>query len=232
MKDPRITKAVAALCEAFNRQPTPATFGAYEIGLAGMTPEQVERGAALALQRCKFMPAPAEIRELAIGGGQSPEAMAALAFDTLRDAVQGLGSDYSVNFSDGAINATVRMLGGWQRVCEMPAEEFDKWFRKDFVTCYVNVVRNGVSPEAMRYLGGNLERDNAHWDGQVNPRSGATYSLERFGCGVRTIGADYAPALPAPPILERKQLSASRNFLRLKDGRLTAAASDESAANN
>lgn len=215
MRNPKIVHAVAALCEAFNRTPTEATFGAYEIGLAGLTGEQVERAAALALQRCKFMPVPAELRELAAGGGQSYEAMAERAFVTLAQTIQGTGSDYSVSFQDGAINATVRLLGGWGRVCNLPREEFDKWYRKDFINAYVNVCRNGASPALLGYLGGDLERMNAKWDGQVNPRSKQTYSLEHFGGGVREIGVDYQPALPAPPA-ERKRIGASQEFLKLK----------------
>jgi hypothetical protein len=223
MPSETIINAVIGLCEAFGRTATEATIGAYEIGLRGLTDAQVTAAMGLALQRCKFMPVPAELRELALGSGQSYDAMAEKAFDALRRGIQQTGGDYSVNFADGAINATVRALGGWQRACDMPVEEFDKWFRKDFIGCYVNICRNGASPEAMRYLGGTLERDNAAWDGQVNPRSGKEYRLEFFGGGVRTIGSDYPPALPAPAVPERKQIGASREFLSYSEtGRLSA----------
>lgn len=121
MRNPKIITAVVTLCEAFNRTPTKATFAAYEIGLAGITPEAVERAVALCLQRMKFMPSPAEIREIAVTDGGSYETVAHQAFTVLQDTVRRLGSDYSVNFEDGAINATVRRLGGWQKCCDQAA---------------------------------------------------------------------------------------------------------------
>lgn len=197
MPNPRIATAIAALCEAFNRQPTPATFAAYEMGLAGMSAEQVEAACTKALQRCKFMPVPAELRELAAGDGAGFEATAEKAFHRLREAVKRFGPDTSVNFHDGAINATVRLLGGWQRVCNLPCEEFDKWFRKEFIATYCRVCRDGASDELRRYLGGTLECENAKFDGRVL-KSGHEYRLGEFGTDIVSIGSPYPPALPAP----------------------------------
>jgi hypothetical protein len=193
-----VVNAVIALCEAFGRTASDATVGAYEIGLAGLTDAQIERAAAAALQRCKFMPVPSELRELAGASGSSFESMAEKAFVKLTSAVRRLGPDASVNFADGAINAVLRLHGGWIRVCELPREEFDKWFRKEFLATYVRVCRDGASDDLRRYHGGNLERDNAAWDGRQLP-GGGTYTIGMAGSGIVTVGAgDYLPALLAP----------------------------------
>lgn len=197
MKNPRITAAVATLCEAFNRKPTPATFAAYEIGLKGLSEEQVELATAQALSKCKFMPVPAELRELAGTGGDSYESMADRAFHVLDKAVTSLGADRSVNFHDGAINAAVRLLGGWQKCCDQPREEFEKWYRKDFIRTYIGVCRNGASEELRRYHGGRIEQHNDAWVGR-KLRSGITYQPGMFGSGVEAVLPDYVPALPAP----------------------------------
>lgn len=197
MKNPRITAAVATLCEAFNRKPTPATFAAYEIGLKGLSEEQVELATAQALSKCKFMPVPAELRELAGTGGDSYESMAERAFHVLDKAVTSLGADRSVNFHDGAINAAVRLLGGWQKCCDQPREEFEKWYRKDFIRTYIGVCRNGASEDLRRYHGGRIEQHNDVWVGR-KLRSGITYQPGMFGSGVEAVLPDYVPALPAP----------------------------------
>lgn len=202
MKSQRITAAVATLCEAFNRKPTPATFAAYEIGLKGLSEEQVERATAMALAKCKFMPVPAELRELAGTGGESYDSMAERAFHVLDKAVSQLGGDRSVNFHDGGINAAVRLLGGWQKCCDQPREEFEKWYRKDFLKTYVSICRGGASEELRRYHGGRIEQQNQQWVGRTLP-SGITYQPGMFGSGIEAVTVDYVPALPAPEPTKR-----------------------------
>lgn len=208
MKSQRITAAVATLCEAFNRKPTPATFAAYEIGLKGLSEEQVEHATAMALAKCKFMPVPAELRELSGTGGDSYESTAEKAFHVLDKAVSQLGGDRSVNFHDGAINAAVRLLGGWQKCCDQPREEFEKWYRKDFIKTYIAVCRNGASEELRQYHGGRIEQQNQAWLGRKLP-GGKVYELGMFGSGVETVAVDYVPALPAPEPTRRLDVVAS-----------------------
>jgi hypothetical protein len=213
MKSQRITAAVATLCEAFNRKPTPATFAAYEIGLKGLTEEQVEHATAMALGKCKFMPVPAELRELAGTGGESYDSMAERAFHVLDGAVSQLGGDRSVNFHDGAINAAVRLLGGWQKCCDQPREEFEKWYRKDFLKTYVSICRGGASEELRRYHGGRIEQQNQQWVGRTLP-SGITYQPGMFGSGIEAVTVDYVPALPAPA--PTKHLSAAPQDIKVE----------------
>lgn len=212
MKNPRVVNAVAMLCEAFNRKPTDATFAAYEIGLNGISEDGVERAAAVALQRCKFMPTPAELRELAGTGGGSFEAMAERAWQQFTEAVRCLGPDKSVNFQDGVINAVIRHHGGWQRVCDLPRDEFDKWLRKDFIATYVRLCRDGCPEELRRYHAGHYEIENTRWIGRTLP-NGGTYRLGMFGSEVVAVEASgYKPALPAPEPQQRLAASAAGEF--------------------
>lgn len=203
MKNQRIVSAVAMLCEAFNRKPTDATFAAYEIGLAGLAPEAVERATASALQRCKFMPTPAELREFSGAGGSSFEAMAERAWHQLAEAVRTLGPDRSVNFADGAINAAIRLAGGWRRLCSLEGEAFATWARKDFAAAYVRLCRDGCPEDLRAYHPGNFEIENLQWLGRKMP-GGQTYRHGMLGTEVCEIAAEgYQPALPAPAAQQR-----------------------------
>jgi hypothetical protein len=195
--DEKFAMAITALAESYRQKVTPGLFHGYRMGLAGLSAADIERACALALQKCKFMPVPAELRELAGTGGESYDSMAERAFHVLDKAVSQLGGDRSVNFHDGAINAAVRLLGGWQKCCDQPREEFEKWYRKDFLKTYVNICRNGAGEEMRRYLGGRIEKENAKWIGR-KLRSGLTYEPGMFGSGVEAVIVDYVPALPAP----------------------------------
>jgi hypothetical protein len=195
--DERFAMAITALAESYRQKVTPGLFHGYRMGLSGLSTTDIERACATALQKCKFMPVPAELRELAGTGGDSYESMAERAFHTLDKAVTSLGADRSVNFHDGAINAAVRLLGGWQKCCDQPREEFEKWYRKDFIRTYIGVCRNGASEELRRYHGGRIEQHNDAWVGR-KLRSGITYQPGMFGSGVEAVLPDYVPALPAP----------------------------------
>lgn len=203
MPNEKIATAITVLCEAFSRKSSAALLTAYEIGLAGLSDALVERSVRLALQRCQFMPAPAELREIAITNGTSYANIGEAAFRLLQRAVARIGPDGSVNFQDGGINATVRRLGGWAKVCSQPRDEFDKWFRKDFIEAYTRVIRDGCGEEELRYLAGSIELKNAHLEG-TPLRGGGTFDLARYGGRVVGVAARYkfllAAPIPAPRI--------------------------------
>lgn len=200
----RTAKAIVALCEAFNRKASPAMIAAYAMGLQGLGPDLIERACRLALQRSRFMPVPAELREMAITDGRDYGTVAEAAFRVLqRAAVRGPGA--SINFADGAINAAVRRLGGWQRVAGTSREGFDVWLRKDFVEAYTRIIRDGCQPEELRYNPGGNELRNGSMEGLPLP-GGGVYELTRFGGAVVTIAVGYRFLLPAP---EPAQLTAA-----------------------
>ena len=60
-----ITKCLALLCEAFNRDYSALAIEAYSIGLDGLTDDEVLQAAKLALQGDhQFMPSPGTLRSL------------------------------------------------------------------------------------------------------------------------------------------------------------------------
>ncbi len=219
MRDPQTIRAIATLFEAFQRSPTELALAAYDAGLLGVPPDAAERACLLAVQRCRFLPVPAELREIALTNGTSYETLAAQAFVVLQRATR-LGEDRSVNFRDGAINATVRRLGGWRRVCLLDAAEFDKWYKRDFVAAYIRVIREGCSPDELAYLPGQLELKNAHLVGTALP-GGGTYDPERHGGGApAAIPARYrivhASPEPAPRIAASETLQIGVKLKRLE----------------
>lgn len=149
---------VSALAATFNRDATEALLEGYWIGLNDLALPAVKRAAAVAMRECRFMPTVVELRDLA--GELSPQGRAVLAWGILEKTVLLVGGYKSVDFDDPCLNATVRNLGGWERICEMPADEFDKWLRKDFERTYQTLLRTGVSREAAAPLTGIHDRTN------------------------------------------------------------------------
>ena len=154
----RLTDAITALCEVFRQTVSEVKIHAYAVGLADLTIEQIEIACARALAECKFMPVPAELRQLSGSMGFAERAV--LAFEAVARSVARLGAGASPDFDDAAINATIRNLGGWPRVCAIDAEEFEKWFRKEFERVYVLLCNRGISAEAGARLVGESEQHN------------------------------------------------------------------------
>lgn len=154
----QVTFLVSVLASTFQRQVTPAMLQGYLIGLSGMTLEEVKQATQMALRTCKFMPTPAELRELA--GDAKPEDAALIAWEIATRAVEAIGWYGSVQFEDPAITATIRSLGGWQKFCERCGGEEEKWLRQDFLRTYAAYCKVGVSPEAALPLVGEFERQN------------------------------------------------------------------------
>jgi hypothetical protein len=65
-----------------------------------------------------------------------------------------------VQFADPAATAAVRSMGGWIHLCEMTAEEIDKWAPKDFKRAYDQFHAHGVSAEMAAPLPGLWARDS------------------------------------------------------------------------
>jgi len=147
----RLAVMVGALAESFGKVASAPMLRGYEMGLSDLPIDLVEQAALRAMRESRFMPTIAELRELA--GIPNRAAQAALAFATFERAVMRHGGYASVNFQDQRINATVRMLGGWERCCEMPADEFDRWLRKDFERIYSGLCLAGRAPIESPCLG-------------------------------------------------------------------------------
>lgn len=175
-----VRECVVALCEAFDRRGSEPMIAAYRIGLQGISDRDVERAVAIALRTCKFMPKPAELRELAGAGETKVEDRAALAFAALEDAVRRHGYYRTVSFDDPAINATVRALGGWERMSDTrETQEWFSHFRHRFIQTYSAFARRGVSAEAGAPLIGYYDRVN-----KIEHPSAKPQPLQRIETGL------------------------------------------------
>lgn len=160
----RFSNAIAALFSVFQKEADEAVYAAYELGLEDLPVEAIEYAVRRALRECKYLPTPAELRELT--GSVSLKERAVLAFDVFAralkgsDARPGLGPYKSVDFDDRAINATVHTLGGWVHAYEIPEKEFRTTYRQRFESTYQVYAKNGVSREQGGYLMGISERGN------------------------------------------------------------------------
>jgi hypothetical protein len=157
---PRFALCLNAAAATFRVEVTKPLAHGYWLGLSALPIEVVERAFAIAMERCRFMPTPAELRELVCEPEAKPDDRAVKAWMAFERAVVDHGGYASVQFDDPITTATIRALGGWQRCCGLPPEEFDTWLRKDFMKTYAALCRTGVGPEACLPLGGIHESNN------------------------------------------------------------------------
>lgn len=151
---------MTGIAATFNRQADMAFMIGYEMALEDLPIRDIATAVARAIRECEFMPTGARLRELA--GVVPLETRAAIAWGCLRTAIATHGAYASICFDDTAINATVRNLGGWERLCGTEAgDEFDKWLRKEFECVYVGFCKSGCSAEMAGPLIGICDRDNS-----------------------------------------------------------------------
>lgn len=155
--DEVVVEHVAALATAFGKQADEATYLAYSLGLGGLSIAQVKSAVARALRASKFMPSPAELRELA--GEVSAKARAVLAWDAVKRAIELNGAYRTVEFDDPAINASLLSLGGWPFICEASTADLDKHHAARFEKIYMAFLQRGAVPSSGPLLG-LFDREN------------------------------------------------------------------------
>lgn len=150
--------AIGALFASFGQDATQAIMQGYWLGLNDLELGQVQQSVSMALKRCKFLPKPAELRDL-IGENLSDDDCALAAWGDVLKAVR-LGPYKHIDFDDKLCNAVIRNLGGWVTFLERFADaEAEKWLRLDFVKCYKSFAKSGVSGELIEPLAGLAERE-------------------------------------------------------------------------
>jgi hypothetical protein len=117
----------------------------YDYAMSDLPIERIEYAVSRAMRECRFTPSPAELRGLA--GEQTIEQQAIMAYDALRYALENHGTR-SIDFCDDLpLNATVRSLGGWDRLRDVPCHERDKWYRPKFIRTYSQLAQTALTPE-------------------------------------------------------------------------------------
>lgn len=130
----KFATSLAVIAAAFNREMVPAAIEGYWIALQGLTEDDLAVATKRSLAECRFMPAPAELLALA-GRGRNVETEAAEAWEAVRRAVDEHDYTDSVDFGP-LVNAVVRNLGGWDRLCRLDLEALNVWARKEFERIY------------------------------------------------------------------------------------------------
>lgn len=182
-----------ALGATFRVEVTAALRVGYWMGLRDLPLAAVQEAVAKAMATSRFMPTPRDLRDLA--GVMGADQRAILAWNAVKRAIREVGSYRSVDFDDPVVNAAVRSLGGWPRLCGTDSEEMDRFIARDFQRLYRELSALQPHQDLTRYLPGVFE-------------SGGDLTLAeapaRVACGT---GAPPALALAEPsPLLGRKQV--------------------------
>lgn len=166
-----------------------------------LTPEQLNDALLRYSREGTEFTTPAAVRKFAGHGEASIDDRAGVAWAIVRREMHRTGAYESVNFDDVAINAAIRNIGGWEKLCEIAADQID-WKGKEFVSMYKTIVRTGIGDGSP--LHGITARANAGRFDPPPPRLIAT------GLAPHPVAA----RLTAAP--ETKRLNVQRKLIELK----------------
>lgn len=105
-------------------------------------------------------PTPAAVRRYAGAVAASVDDRARVAWACVRREIGRTGGYDSVAFDDAMTNATVRAMGGWDKLCDV-TEDVLPFRERDFLSNYAAICRTGVGDGApliglvARHNGGN-----------------------------------------------------------------------------
>lgn len=111
----------------------------YFAGLSDLSLEQINLSFTRMIKNrvWKNFPQPAEIRQYALGTTETDiNVRINLAKEKLKKAISKYGAYGSIEFDDKGIHATIDSLGGWQEVCKMLVDDFDKFLTFEFPKIY------------------------------------------------------------------------------------------------
>lgn len=182
-------RCINALGAVFGREIDECLLDAYWLALGKLSSEQLRLAVSRALQDCKFMPMPCELLQRA--DGASPAQRSLVAWEFAVKAIGSHGSYRSVNFSDRLINATIRNMGGWERICGLQGDELHVWARKQFAGIYEALAAAGTSAESCEPLVGRHDRQNGcgDWGGRRKLEPPAEILVPRLGSGYHSATA-------------------------------------------
>jgi hypothetical protein len=148
-----IRDALLGLMATFRVEASEQMLLGYAAGLADLTPSEIKAATMAAIQRSRFMPSVADLREY-VGKRLDVDAMAAYAWQDVERAF-GFGAYQAVDFEDKAVNATLRAMGGWVAVLDRVGTAEDaKFCRVEFLKLYRAKRAGGFSEEAAAPLRG------------------------------------------------------------------------------
>ena len=111
-----------------------ATIKGWMAVFSDMAPEMVRAGFEVAMRHdFDSMPSAAAVRIICIDGCVN---LPAKQWSLVVSAVQRWGPYKSVNFQDCAVNAVIRDIGGWNRLCTRLGAEVEQFVKRDFEAAY------------------------------------------------------------------------------------------------
>ncbi len=154
----KFVTVITGMSETFRQKLTPAGIEGFWIGLSDLSIEQVGQAVGKALRSSKWMPTVSELQGFA--GVKTPEQEASDAWETLREGISRVGPYESVDFTDRRINAAVRHVGGWERVCSRAGDDFNVWLKKEFIADFTSIAERGLDYAAEYPLLGLTAKEN------------------------------------------------------------------------
>lgn len=151
-----LVRRLNALGELYNVTLSPARKALYFEALRDLPFEAVAAALSQATRTCKFMPLPAEIRQLAVG---DVEDAAESAWMAIRQAMQRAGA-YASLVTDAAVGeAVLAVFGSWPEACALDLSP-EMWAskRKEFGRVYRVLTQRVLT--GSRYLVGVTEQQN------------------------------------------------------------------------
>lgn len=150
-------KVIMALAALYGREVDEALLLGYEMGLGDMPLDAIRKAATRASRESRFMPTPAELRQLS--GDLTPAARATLAWTAADKAVRRIGAYATVQFDDPVTNACIVRMGGWVKFCDLPLDQLG-YAQRDFEKLYVALMQNGFHEADASPLIGIIDADN------------------------------------------------------------------------
>lgn len=157
---------MSLLSEYFNKPLSDALASIYYRALKGLTDDQMKSAVSAAVETKQFMPKVVELIELVQG---KPEDISLAALERLDHAVRHAGKYRSVDFEDKAINATIRLMGGWPRLCETDEDEWRQFRSREFQRIYSSLSKRPVPADTGAPLVGIAEAENLKKGHDIEP---------------------------------------------------------------
>lgn len=128
--------------EVYGREVTQPMAAIYFSALANVSIEQVQEAMMTHMQNPdsgQFFPKPADIIKQMTGTTKQQDAAiedkAAIAWACIERDIRRIGSYGTLKLEDKQALATVKVMGGWQSICQTETSKME-WKRKEFIRMY------------------------------------------------------------------------------------------------
>jgi len=109
----------------------------------GLSREEMLVALARYAKESTEFPSPAEVLKFAGVHGLTDERRAESSWGAVRQAVRAYGYNSAIEFDDPIIHAAIRMMGGWDTLCNLETGKID-YKRTEFIRCYTTCARTGL----------------------------------------------------------------------------------------